>query len=115
MGLLSGATRRQSSATSGVHTDGFSPFEQRFGTAGFTGNVLARPPRMSSDHFVTAGSMTLPPVFANALLALLILVGGAPLSAQTLTITNATVVDVSSGALRRNSTVVVDGNRIVSV
>src|SRR5512133_3454600 len=37
------------------------------------------------------------------------------LSAQTLTITNATVVDVSSGALRRGSTVVIDGNRIVSV
>src|SRR5512144_1408471 len=37
------------------------------------------------------------------------------LSAQTLTVTNATVVDVSSGALRRGSTVVIDGNRIVSV
>ena len=36
------------------------------------------------------------------------------LSAQTLTITNATVVDVSSGALHRGSTVVVEGNRIVS-
>jgi imidazolonepropionase-like amidohydrolase len=38
-----------------------------------------------------------------------------PLAAQTLTITNATVVDVSTGALRRASTVVIDGNRIVSV
>jgi imidazolonepropionase-like amidohydrolase len=37
------------------------------------------------------------------------------LSAQTLTITNATVVDVSNGALHRGSTVVIDGNRIVSV
>src|ERR1700682_5632250 len=36
------------------------------------------------------------------------------LSAQTLTITNATVIDVSSGALHRGSTVVVEGNRIVS-
>ena len=36
-------------------------------------------------------------------------------SAQTLTITNATVVDVSNGSLRRGTTVVIDGNRIVSV
>lgn len=39
----------------------------------------------------------------------------ASLAAQTLTITNATVVDVSTGALRRGSTIVVEGNRIVSV
>ncbi len=37
------------------------------------------------------------------------------LSAQTLTITNATVIDVSNGALRRDQTIVIDGNRIVSV
>ena len=37
------------------------------------------------------------------------------LSAQTITITNATLVDVSTGALRRGTTVVIDGNRIVSV
>jgi imidazolonepropionase-like amidohydrolase len=37
------------------------------------------------------------------------------LSAQTLTIANATVIDVSNGALRRDQTIVVDGNRIVSV
>ena len=37
------------------------------------------------------------------------------LSAQTLTITNATLVDVSNGTLRRGTTVVVDGNRITSV
>jgi len=37
------------------------------------------------------------------------------LSAQTLTITNATVVDVSTGTLRRGATVVIDGNRIASV
>jgi adenine deaminase len=37
------------------------------------------------------------------------------LSAQTLTITNATLVDVSTGTLRRGTTVVIDGNRIVSV
>jgi imidazolonepropionase-like amidohydrolase len=40
---------------------------------------------------------------------------GPCLAAQTLTITNATVVDVSTGALRRGTTVVIDGNRIVSV
>lgn len=37
------------------------------------------------------------------------------LSAQTLTITNATVIDVSNGALHRDQTIVVDGSRIVSV
>jgi imidazolonepropionase-like amidohydrolase len=37
------------------------------------------------------------------------------LSAQTLTITNATVVDVSNGQLRRGTTVVIQGNRIASV
>jgi imidazolonepropionase-like amidohydrolase len=37
------------------------------------------------------------------------------LSAQTLTIANATVVDVSTGALSRGITVAIDGNRIVSV
>jgi imidazolonepropionase-like amidohydrolase len=37
------------------------------------------------------------------------------LSAQTLTITNATVIDVSNGALHRDQTIVVDGNRIVNV
>src|SRR3954453_5827119 len=36
------------------------------------------------------------------------------LSAQTFTITNATIVDVSNGALRGGSTIVVDGNHIVS-
>jgi imidazolonepropionase-like amidohydrolase len=51
--------------------------------------------------------------FAAALL--LALSTAAPrLSAQTLTITNATIVDVSSGTLRGGSTIVVDGNRIVS-
>jgi imidazolonepropionase-like amidohydrolase len=37
------------------------------------------------------------------------------LSAQSLTITNATVVDVATGALRHGTTVIIDGNRIVSV
>jgi imidazolonepropionase-like amidohydrolase len=48
---------------------------------------------------------------------LLLLLSGVarPLGAQTLTITNATVVDVSDGSLRRGSTVVVEGNRIASV
>lgn len=36
-------------------------------------------------------------------------------TAQTLTINNATVVDVANGALRRRSTVVIDGKRIVGV
>jgi imidazolonepropionase-like amidohydrolase len=37
------------------------------------------------------------------------------LSAQSLTIANATVVDVATGALRPGTTVIIDGNRIVSV
>src|SRR5512143_3591696 len=37
------------------------------------------------------------------------------LPAQTLTITNATVVDVSTGTLHRATTVVIDGNGITSV
>jgi imidazolonepropionase-like amidohydrolase len=40
---------------------------------------------------------------------------GLSLSAQTLTITNATVVDVSNGSLHRGTTVVIDGKRITSV
>jgi imidazolonepropionase-like amidohydrolase len=48
-------------------------------------------------------------------LTAVLLAAGARLSAQTLTITNATVVDVSTGSLRRNSAVVIDGNRIKSV
>jgi hypothetical protein len=38
-----------------------------------------------------------------------------PLSAQTVTIANATVIDVSNGALHPRTTVVIEGNRIVSV
>ena len=49
----------------------------------------------------------------NTLLTVAV-VSAAPLAAQTLTITNATVVDVTSGALRRGTTIVVDGKRIVS-
>jgi imidazolonepropionase-like amidohydrolase len=37
------------------------------------------------------------------------------LAAQTLTITNATIIDVSNGATRRSMTVVIQGNRIVTV
>ena len=48
-------------------------------------------------------------------LALLLAFAGARLEAQSLTITNATVVDVSTGALHRGTTIVVDGNRIASV
>ena len=40
---------------------------------------------------------------------------GTHLPAQTLTITHATVVDVSTGALQRGMTVVIDGARIASV
>jgi imidazolonepropionase-like amidohydrolase len=38
-----------------------------------------------------------------------------PLSAQTVTIANATVIDVSDGTLRPGTTVVIEGNRIVRV
>ncbi len=48
------------------------------------------------------------------LLALLLLTAS-PLSAQTLTIANATVVDVSNGTLHPGTTVVIDANRIVRV
>src|SRR6185295_19398482 len=40
---------------------------------------------------------------------------GTRLPAQHLTITNATVVDVSTGALHRGTTIVIEGNRIVRV
>ena len=40
---------------------------------------------------------------------------GLPLSGQTLTITNATVVDISNGTVSRGTSVVIDGNRIVRV
>jgi imidazolonepropionase-like amidohydrolase len=48
-------------------------------------------------------------------LSALLLCASSLASAQTLTITNATVVDVATGALHRGSTIVVDGRRIVSV
>lgn len=50
----------------------------------------------------------------NRLLVLLFLTAS-PVPAQTLTIANATVVDVANGTLHPGTTVVVDGNRIVSV
>jgi imidazolonepropionase-like amidohydrolase len=50
----------------------------------------------------------------NGVLVLLLLTAS-PRSAQVLTIANATVVDVSNGALHPGTTVVVDANRIVSV
>ena len=46
---------------------------------------------------------------------LLFAAASAPLAAQTLTITNATIVDVSTGTLRRGATFVIDANRIASV
>jgi imidazolonepropionase-like amidohydrolase len=48
-------------------------------------------------------------------LLLSLAVAGSRLSAQTLTIVNATIVDVSTGALQRGATIVVQGNRITSV
>jgi imidazolonepropionase-like amidohydrolase len=48
-------------------------------------------------------------------LVLLLTLAGAPLPAQSLTITNATVIDVSTGQLHRGTTIVVSGNRIASV
>jgi imidazolonepropionase-like amidohydrolase len=38
-----------------------------------------------------------------------------PVAAQSLTITNATVVDVATGVLHRGTTITIDGNRIVAV
>ncbi len=48
-------------------------------------------------------------------LVLLFALAGSHLRAQSLTITNATVIDVSTGALRRGTTIVVDGNRIARI
>jgi amidohydrolase family protein len=48
-------------------------------------------------------------------LLLLLSFVGPRLPAQSLTITNATVIDVSNGTLRRGTTVVIDGNRIARV
>jgi imidazolonepropionase-like amidohydrolase len=48
-------------------------------------------------------------------LLLIIAIASARLSAQTITLSNATVVDVSSGALRRDQAIVIDKGRIVSV
>ena len=48
-------------------------------------------------------------------LLLLLPLASPRLLAQTLTITNATVVDVSNGTLRRGTTVIIEGNRIASV
>jgi imidazolonepropionase-like amidohydrolase len=48
-------------------------------------------------------------------LSLVVVVGSSRLSAQTLTITNATVVDVATGALHPGTTLVVDGHRVASV
>ena len=52
-------------------------------------------------------------LFGGLLLA--VVFAGPRLSAQTLTFTNATVVDVSTGTLHPGATVVIDGNRILSV
>jgi imidazolonepropionase-like amidohydrolase len=46
---------------------------------------------------------------------LFLTLASARLAAQSLTITNATVVDVSTGTLRRGATIVIDANRITSV
>ena len=52
---------------------------------------------------------------SGALIAAAAMAVAVPVAAQTLTITNATVVDVTTGALQRGMSVVVDGNRISSV
>ncbi len=50
-----------------------------------------------------------------AQLLVLAALAGSPVAAQSLTIRNATVVDVATGALRGGTTIVVDGKRIASV
>lgn len=57
----------------------------------------------------------MPRLLIRLLLSLAVAVASPRLSAQTLTITNATVVDVSNGTLRHGTTVVIGGNRIASV
>jgi imidazolonepropionase-like amidohydrolase len=54
-------------------------------------------------------------VIARLPILVAIAFGSLRLPAQTLTITNATVIDVSNGTLRRGTAVVIDGNRITSV
>ena len=51
----------------------------------------------------------------RALLATAAIAAAMPAGAQTLTIANATVVDVTNGTLQRGMSVVVDGSRITSV
>lgn len=46
---------------------------------------------------------------------LAIALGAGRLTAQAITLTNATVVDVATGSLRANASVVIEGNRIVTV
>lgn len=57
------------------------------------------------------------PIITRLVAGLLFIVSLASprLNAQTLTITNATIVDVSNGTLHRGATVVIQGNRILSV
>src|SRR5690348_13802755 len=45
----------------------------------------------------------------------IVAVASVPAVAQTLTLTNATVIDVTNGTLKRGSTIVIDGNRIRAV
>ena len=54
-------------------------------------------------------------VRGRALLATVAIASGGQVAAQTLTITNAAVVDVTNGSVQRGMSVVVDGNRITSV
>lgn len=51
----------------------------------------------------------------SELSALIALVFAFPISAQTVTIANATVIDVADGSLHPGTTVVIEGNRIVRV
>jgi len=57
----------------------------------------------------------MPSALPRLALVLAVALAGSRLEAQSLTITNATVIDVSTGALRRGTTIVVDSNRIASV
>jgi imidazolonepropionase-like amidohydrolase len=59
--------------------------------------------------------LNMPRVRHRLLVLLLVALASARLTAQSLTITNATVVDVATGTLHPGTTVVIDGKRITTV
>jgi len=67
----------------------------------------------TGESSATWHSETMPSALPR--LVLLLALAGSRLAAQSLTITNATVIDVSTGALHPGTTIVVDSNRIASV